>query len=419
MSSPSRNFDLLVFGASGFTGQLVCQYLQREAEKEGFTFAVAGRNREKVVSRMKEVGAEPVEVVVADATDEAAIREAVKRTKVVISLVGPYLQHGDTLVKVVAEEGVHYVDLTGEAPFVSNCISRYSESALRSKAIILHSCGFDSVPSDLSTFLAVQRLKELGGAGAGRVRSVFAGKGGVSGGTTASMLGLFEADKEERRVAGEPYALSPIHASHRPRPILFSTSTYAGRSTVGAFWAMGPFNSQIVRRSWGLLQSASDPAAKNLAYGERFEYDENMKMGSKVGALLASVALYVGFLLILLPPARWLLKRYGPKSGDGPSKEDQKSGWFEVETIAKSWNGSWESRCKMRGEGDPGYSATALLISSCALSLLKDHDRLPSLARQGGFLTPATALGPVLVERLEKTGKFTFEVEGGTVAKGK
>ncbi|GAA5887624.1 hypothetical protein JCM6882_001474 [Rhodosporidiobolus microsporus] len=411
----SKVYDIIVFGATGFTGQLVAKYLAQEAPKQGFSFAVAGRNKEKILSRMKEVEVKPAEVFVANADDEGALRAVVKKCKVVISLVGPYLAHGDPLVKVVAEEGVHYVDLTGETPFVYNSVKNHSRAALSTKSLILHACGYDSVPSDLCAYLAVQKLKQLApGVEAGQVRAAFSGKGTLSGGTLATGLGLLNRPTEERKLTQEPYALSPVQGSDRPSPVLVSSHTFNRHRTFGGFWMMGPFNTQIVRRSWGILESA-DPSSRVLSYGPKFRYNEFLKTGGRISALLLSLTMYIGFAsLYLLPPLRALVARFGPQPGTGPSKEMQENGWFKVETVAKSVDDKYEARAIMKGKGDPGYGATAIMISACALSLLKDYDRLPSIAKHGGHLTPATALGEVLIERLEKTGRFSFEVEEGT-----
>ncbi|GAA5832119.1 hypothetical protein JCM11251_004246 [Rhodosporidiobolus azoricus] len=410
----SKAYDIIIFGATGFTGQLVARYLSREAPKQGFSFAVAGRNKEKVLKRMKEVDVEPAEVFVADAQDEGKLREVVKKCKVVISLVGPYLAHGDPLVKVVAEEGIHYVDLTGESPFVYNSVQRYSRAALSSKAVIIHGCGYDSVPSDLCAFLAVQKLKQLDPAvEVGKVSAAFAGKGTLSGGTLQTALGLLERPQNEKKLTAEPYALSPVKGSDALslNPIPFHT--FNNRPTYGGFWVMGAFNGQIVRRSWGILESA-DPSSKVLSYGPNFSYSEFLKVPSRLVGLLLSLTLYIGFgALYFLPPLRYLAGRFGPQPGTGPSQDMQENGWFKTETVAKSVDGKKEVKATMKGKGDPGYAATAIMIAECALALVKDIDRLPPLAKHGGFLTPATALGEVLVERLEKTGRFSFELEEG------
>ncbi|GAA5958344.1 hypothetical protein JCM8115_004060 [Rhodotorula mucilaginosa] len=415
----SHKYDILVMGASGFTGQLVAKYLATQAPIQNFTWAAGGRNREKIQQKMHEVHAEPSEIFVADSNDEEALRAAVKQVKVVISLIGPYLLHGEKLVKVCAEEGTHYVDLTGETPFIYKTVKQFQRSALDSKALIVHTSGFDSIPSDLGAFLAVQRLKQAGGdeTFAGPVRTAFKAKGGMSGGTLSSLLTVVEQPKESREVASKVYALSPVQGKHKGRPVVVSSQTFRGQKTWGGFFLMAPINIPVVNRSWGILESA-DPSSRVLRYGPNFVYDEFMALPGPISSFIASTVMLLSFgAIALFSPVRWLLRRFGPQAGDGPSEKERENGWYEVTTVAKSDDGKLESRVVQKGKGDPGYLATSVLISSCALCLVKDYDRLPPIAKHGGFLTPATALGNVLVERLEKTGRFSFHVEDNSLVK--
>ncbi|BGP52902.1 hypothetical protein JCM8202_003984 [Rhodotorula sphaerocarpa] len=417
----SHKYDILVMGASGFTGQLVAQYLACQAATQGFTWAAGGRNRQKIEQKMREVNVEPAEIFVADSKDENALRQAVKQVKVVISLIGPYLLHGETLVKVCAEEGTAYCDLTGETPFVHGNIKKYQKTALNTKTLLLHTAGMDSIPSDLGAFLAVQRLKQAGGPDtrAGDVRSSFKAQGGLSGGTLNSLLEVVEQPKEKREVASKVYGLSPVQGNHSGRPVVVSSHTYGGHKTWGGFFLMAPINTPIVHRSWGLLETA-DPATRPLSYGPNFNYDEMTPLPGPISSFFASAVMLLGFgAIAMFSPVRWLLRRFGPQSGEGPSKEERENGWYEVTTVAKSDDGKYESRIVQKGKGDPGYLATSMLISNCAICIIKDWDRLPAIARDGGFLTPAVALGNVLVERLEKTGRFTFSSEAQAVDDGK
>ncbi|GEM06323.1 saccharopine dehydrogenase / Homospermidine synthase family protein [Rhodotorula toruloides] len=412
--SATKTYDILVMGASGFTGQLVSKYLATQAPLQKFTFAVGGRNRQKIEEKMREIGVEPAAVLIADSSDEEALRKAVKQVKVVISLIGPYLIHGEPLV--CAEEGVHYVDLTGENPFIYKTNQKYGRIALENKATIIHCCGFDSIPSDIGAFLAVQRLKQVGGdeVRAGKVRTAFKAKGGMSGGTLASIVNMRETeDKDAMKFAADTYALSPIRGVHKGRPVVVGSQTFQGKTTWGAFFMMAPVNTAVVHRSWGILESA-DPSSRVVAYGPRFHYDEFLKMPGPISSFFASLTFFTVFgSILLISPIRWLVKRFGPKSGEGPSPEVQQNGWYQTTTVAKSEDGRFESRVVQKAKGDPGYLATSVLISSCALCLLKDYDRLPPIAKHGGFLTPSTALGNVLVERLEATGRFQFSIEDG------
>ena len=240
-------FDLIIYGASGFTGEslvryssspvherdlgsLAAKYLQSIAAKQGTKWAVAGRSQSKLEAVLREIGGDKIPIIIADSSDEAALRSLVKQTKVIISLVGPYAIYGTKLVKVCAEEGVHYCDLTGEAPFCYKMINEHGRTAIENKAIIVHSAGFDSIPSDLTTFLAVQRLKKIPGAEVGEVKAIFSAKGGASwvvwnsavrtgnadmrtirsGGTIASALAMFnDGTPEDMKVLRNPFCLSP------------------------------------------------------------------------------------------------------------------------------------------------------------------------------------------------------------------
>lgn len=410
MAPQTSQPTIAVFGASGFTGQLVAKYLASRAPEENFKLVAVGRNREKVARRLKEVGV-VADILVADSNDERSLREVLKQVNVVASLIGPYMAHGELLYKLCAETGVHYADLTGETPFVYKMAKNYTRSALASKAILVNAAGFDSIPSDLNTFLAAQRLQQIApDSKVGPVRSGFRAKGGASGGTLASGIGMIEAGAEDRKLAMDPYALCPIEGKHKPSTVLAKSFEYQNQKTWGGFFIMAPYNTAIVRRSWGIFESAN-PASRPLAYGPAFNYEEYMTTKGPISAFITSVVLYLGFGAILFSPIRALLKRFGPQSGDGPSPEAQEAGWFETTTVAKSEDGRREVKVVLKGTGDPGYKATSIMISEVALALLKDHDRLSPLARQGGSLTPATALGNVLVERLEKTGKFSFTIE--------
>ncbi|GAA5834290.1 hypothetical protein JCM9279_004271 [Rhodotorula babjevae] len=416
----SKTADILVWGATGFTGQLVVKYLATEAIQQGFKLAVGGRNRQKLDDKMKELGVKPAAVLTADSGDEASLRAMVKQVKVVASLVGPYMQYGEPLVKVCAEEGVHYCDLSGESPFIQRTATRYARSALDSKAILVSTSGFDSIPSDIGAYLAVQRLKKLG-AEVGHVRSGFRARGGVSGGTIASIMGVIEnPDKAERKRSVGPYALSPVTGPRSAAPAFIDRATYKGRTQWGMFFVMSPLNEQVVNRSWGILEAADDAASRSQAYGPKFNYAEFLSVpGGPLVAFLGSLTFFSAFATLFIPPFRWLIKKLVTKAGDGPSAESQKNGWYEVTTVGKSVDGRSEVQVVGKGKGDPGYAATAVLISSVALCLLKDHDRLSPLAKQGGFLTPATAFGNVLVERLESTGRFSWTVEDHQSAKDK
>lgn len=404
----TKTYEIVVWGASGFTGELVVRYLATLTDLN-LKWAVAGRSKSKLEKVLAGVGIS-VPIVIADSNDPESLVHMVKQTTLVMSLVGPYTLYGSSLVKACAENGTHYVDLTGETAWIAQMIKEYGRAAISTQALIIHSCGFDSVPSDLCALLAVNRLKMVAGENVkvGEVTGSVVAVGGPSGGTIATALAIFEGPEEARRVSANPYCLSPIPGNHKPSIDIATSWTFKGKKYWGSFWFMGPVNSALVRRSWGILES-SNASSKVLAYGPDFAYREILSRPGPASALITSFVMYFGFaLLYFFAPARWAVKRWGPKSGEGPSLTAQQNGWFSLTTTAKSLDGTHEAQVKLRGKGDPGYLATSKMITECALAIVRDRNRLPPLAKQGGPLTPATALGNVLVERLEKTKAFSF-----------
>ncbi|KAK4058073.1 hypothetical protein OIO90_000812 [Microbotryomycetes sp. JL221] len=415
-----RDFDLVCYGVTGFTGQLCAQYLNSVDSIRG-KWAVAGRNEAKIKSRLQEVGVEGVPVIIADSSDPESLDKMCKRTKVICSLVGPYVRYGEPLVKACVDNGTHYTDLNGEAPWCYNMMKKYGDQAMDNKATLVFSTGYDSVPSELTVFIATQKLKALGkGVTAGSAMGSAIGKGSLSGGTFATLLEFAKAPSKDKKVAANPYCLSPVgRPENKHLPFLFTSTTFKGKRQWGSFWLMGPHNSAIVRRSWGVFESGG-PNTKVFAYGPDFKYDEMMAMPNPVVAIFVSLALFVGFgLLTLVPPIRWAAERFGPQPGTGPSKDMQENGWFKQVATVRSTDGTKAVQVTMKGKGDPGYAATSKMIAECALALVHDYERLPPVAQQGGFLTPAAAYGPVLVERLEKTGYFTFTSEVEEAGKDK
>ncbi|KAK4054864.1 hypothetical protein OIV83_000788 [Microbotryomycetes sp. JL201] len=409
--APDQQFELVCYGVTGFTGQLCAQYLNTVESLRG-KWAVAGRNEQKINSRLKEVGVEGVPVIIADSNDAQSLDSMCKRTKVICSLVGPYVKYGEPLVKACVDNGTHYCDLNGEAPWCYQMIKKYGARAEQTKAALVFSTGYDSVPSEMTTFLAAQKLKGLGkNVTVGEAIGAAIGKGTLSGGTFATMLEFAKAPSRDKKVAANPYSLSPVDGQHRHAPFLVKSVKFNGRRQWGSFWLMGPHNSAIVRRSWGIFESGG--ANTNVfSYGPSFKYEEIMAVPNPVVAAFVSLALFIGFgLLTLVPPIRWLAEKYGPQPGTGPSKHVQETGWFKQVATVRSTDGTKAVQVTMKGKGDPGYAATSKMIAECALAFVQDFDRLPPAAHRGGFLTPATAFGPVLVERLEKTGYFAFTSE--------
>lgn len=399
----SRRYDLVLFGATGFVGRLTAEQLARQAPA-GARIALAGRSqaRLQVVRDALPGDASKWPVLVADSGDEAALRELAESTRVVVTTVGPYARYGLPLVRACAAAGTHYADLTGEVLFMRRSIDAAHETAKSTGARIVHTCGFDSVPSDLGV-LALHREAEARGAGAlTDVEFVVSLVGGVSGGTVASLseqVAELRRDRSQIRVVLDPYSLTPDPAAEPKlgwQPDLHRPRREQGTGVFRGPFVMGAVNSRVVRRS---------NALSGYAYGRRLRYRESMATGRGIRGALAAVGLVIGVPLVIvgywLAPTRRLLDRLLPSPGDGPSLEVQARGRFDVTLTAGTERGEL-LRLQISADGDPGYRATAVMLSQAGLCLAFDGDRLPLAA---GVLTPATAMGSPLIERLEAVGQ--------------
>lgn len=392
-----REFDVVLFGATGFTGRLVAEYFAQHPDAK--RWAIAGRSREKL-----EALGFGVPIIVADAMDAAAMAGVARRTKVVCTTVGPFSKYGTALVAACAEAGTHYCDLTAEVPWMRAMIDRYDATAKASGARIVHACGFDSIPSDLGTMLVQEAFKGRFGRYADKVTAYYgASKGGVSGGTIASGLEIARvaaADRTVGKLLMNPYALDPDPTAARPPArdeYLMGWDKGLGKFT--APFMMAPANTRIVRRSHALA---------GLPYGAGFVYREVMAMPANARGFGLAAAFTAGLgafaVVMTLPPLRELLAKKLPQPGEGPSKEAREKGYWSLQLVAES--GADHLVYKASDRGDPGYNSTARMLGEAALCLA--HDRLAS---DGGFLTPATAMGNALAARLRAAG-LKLEVAG-------
>lgn len=406
MPDTERTYDVVLYGATGFVGRLLAAYLAEHAPP-GTRIALAGRSRQRCADVRDSLpgAAREWAVLEADASDPAALEAVAGQTRVLATTVGPYARYGMPVVEACARAGTHYADLTGEVLFVRDAIDRVDALARESGARIVHACGYDSIPSDLSTLLLAERAGADGAGGLTDVRLVATLRGGFSGGTIDSMraqLEAVQADPGRRRVLTDPYALSPDRAAEpdtrQPRDAAPPSRTADGRWT--APFVMASFNTRIVRRS---------NALQEWAYGRGLRYGEVMGCGrGPVGAVTAAAvtAGLAGTLAAMaFPPTRAVLDRLLPAPGTGPDEATRAKGWFRMVVDADTESGR-SYRAVAAGPGDPGYAATSVMLGECALALALDGDRLPDRA---GSLTPATAIGPVLADRLRAAG-HTYEV---------
>ncbi|WP_337059489.1 saccharopine dehydrogenase family protein [Kineococcus sp. G2] len=406
--APGPDLDVVVLGATGFAGRLVAGHLARHAPP-GARIGLAGRSAQRLERVRAGLGAAAAHwpVLTADATDDASLRELARTARVVVSTVGPYLRHGLPLVAACAAAGTHYADLTGETLFAHRSAAGFHTAARGSGARIVHSCGFDSVPSDLAVLLTHERARADGaGPLTDAVLELRSARGGVSGGTVDSLrlqLDTARADPAARRLLADPYALSPDRAAEPDlggQPDVFRPHRRSEDGRWVAPFVMAPFNTRVVRRSNALL---------GHAYGPRLRYREVVAFSgpaAPVGAFALTGALAALAGALALRPARPLVDRLLPAPGSGPGERTRRTGRFHLELDARTAGGH-RYRTVVAAQGDPGYAATAVMLGESALALAFDGERLPDAA---GVLTPATGIGTVLADRLRGRG-LTLRVE--------
>ncbi len=398
MTDATREHDIVVYGATGFVGVLTAKYLAEHGPSEA-RIALGGRSQEKLERTRDELGVD-WPLVVADSQDREAVAALAASTRVVATTVGPYFKYGKPLVEACAAAGTHYADLTGEVLFMRWAIDTADAQARTSGAKIVHTCGFDSIPSDVGTLL-LHEAAQAGGHGDLEETSfvVKAMRGGASGGTIDSArtaVDHVKKDKASRRVLADPYALSPDRDAEPDLGSERDSMKPVHDDDLGGWLApfvMGTVNTRVVRRS---------NALGDYAYGRRFRYRELMRTGGGPLGLAKAAGVSAGiggmFAGLATPGARQLLDRVLPDPGEGPDEKTRERGFFSIDIHTKTSSGK-RLRCEIRVQGDPGYKATAVMLGESALCLA--FDELPERA---GVLTPASAMGRVLADRLIAAG---------------
>ena len=401
-----REFDVIVWGASGFTGHLVAEYLARShGAGQDLRWAIAGRNRDKLEQVRDEClprsKRKALPIVIADSGDPQGLAAMVARTRVVCSTVGPYAKFGTPLVAACVEGGTDYCDLTGEVQWMAHVIPAYQGAAQASGARIVHTCGYDSIPFDIGTWYLQQAMLEQHGVAARRVKTRVGGtRGGASGGTIASMLNMLEElqhDPSIRAVMTNPYALNPTGSPvGRDGPDQADARFDPDFDQWTSPFLMAAVNTRVVRRSHALL---------GYPWGQDFQYDEAVLNRSRAEATLAALGAGVGMRALGLAAARTVARRLLPAPGDGPSRRQRENGYWEVffHGIHPDDRGA-DMRLKVTGDMDPGYGSTAKMLGEAALCLALDAP-----ATGGGFWTPAAAMGSQLQQRLASNAGLRFE----------
>ncbi|MGU3498624.1 saccharopine dehydrogenase family protein [Mycobacterium sp. C31M] len=404
-----REFDLVLYGATGFVGKLTAEYLAKAGGRA--RIALAGRSQEKVRAVRDTLG-EPARswsIIEADAGSPASLLAMAERTQVVATTVGPYTRYGLPLVAACVRAGTDYADLTGETPFIRSSVDQFHEQAADADTRIVHSCGFDSVPSDLTVYALYDRARADGEGELTETNMVVREfVGGASGGTLASILEARRAmsgDPDVRRAMLDPYTLSTDRTAEPYLGTQSDTPLRRGAqiapeldgSWAGAF-IMAAENSRIVRRSNALL---------DWAYGRTFRYAEQVSAGPSVLAPVTAAVSTAALAGIFGLGRRYanklpsgLLERIMPKPGTGPSETALAKGHYRIETYTTTTTGA-RYRAVIAQQGDPSYIATAVLLGESALALALDRDKLSGLR---GVLTPAAAMGDALLTRLPAAG---------------
>lgn len=376
--------DIILAGGTGFVGRLTAEYLAAHAPA-GTRVGLAGRNPVRLAAvRDALPGADGWRLLVADLNDPADAARVAAAAPVVVSTVGPYDRLGRPLAAACARAGADYLDLTGEVLFHRWSVEHLDAIAAGTGARLVHSCGFDSVPSDMA-------VAELAAAAPGELAEVELVVeelvGGVSGGTVASLMGqlaAMRADPAARAIVDDPWALAPAARGTR-RPVRVAPGP---RGRLAPFF-MAPYNTRLVRRS-----------AMLAGYGGRFDYAERLRARGPARALAVRAGLAAGAAALSLPPTARLLARRLPAPGEGPTAAERARGRFRMRAHARTRTGA-RLTATVALDRDPGYEGTALMLGEAALTLLLDRDRLPAAA---GALTPATGLGAPYADRLRAAG---------------
>lgn len=405
--STTKDFDVVIWGATGFTGRLVAEYyLRHYGLTNDFKWAMAGRSQQKLEEIRKSLGNENIPLIVADSHDEKSLDAMVKRTKVICTTVGPYAKYGNELVAACVQNGVDYCDLAGETQWIRRMIDQHHEQAQKTGSRIVHCCGFDSIPSDLGTYFIQKEAKKQFDEYCVKVKMLLkSASGGFSGGTYASMQNVMLEASQDPAVAKilfNPYGLNPQGECSGPDKGDLQSVKF--EADIGAWlmpFVMAAINTRVVRRSHAL---------SGYPYGKDFQYEEAMVSGKGLlGRLKGYVGLAaLGAIMAGKPDSLYkkVLNRFFPKPGEGPSKEEREAGFYKFIVVGVFKDGEIIT-AEITGDRDPGYGSTSKMLGESAACLALDKDKSPDVT---GVLTPSVAMGDALLERLTSHAGLTFRV---------
>ena len=409
MKMKTKKYDIVLYGATGFTGKQAAKTLAKVAHAADISLAIAGRRHDALTALKAELLTHDVGIIVANSADAESVNAMVEQAKVIVNCAGPFAKYGTPVVEACVNNKVDYVDITGETPWVRSLIDSYHERAQTSGVRIIPGCGFDSVPSDLGAWLVVKHFREQLNQGTRRIKGYFKmGGGGFNGGTLASFIHMAK-EGQGRKMANaillnpEPRSPAGAEMPADQKDVIFDSEM----QTWTAPFVMATINTRVVRRSAALAAIAD-----GQSYGEKFTYEETLSFGNGLRRR-AKATLYLAGLAGILRALRnttgqELLRRIGPNPGEGPSEEAMDSGFVRCDFIGES-DGGDRVRFRIESQGDAGNRFTVATLCESALALLLDRHRLPGGPSRGGILTPAFALGDVLVERLRKLDNFELK----------
>ena len=412
-SLDNAKFDIIIYGASSFTGNLVLEYFfKKYSNSPQLKWGIAGRNHKKLSRALTEIKeAYPTQnnidipIIVADGYDPLSLDELTKQSKVILTTVGPYAKYGSLLVASCVENGTDYCDLAGETQWIRKMIDTHQSKAEETGARIVHACGFDSIPSDMGVFYMQEEARRKYQKPLKQIQLfVKAMKGGASGGTIASILNVIaegSANRDIARTVSHPYGLNPNDKKTGPDKRDQASIIYNDELECWtAPFFMASINTRIVRRSNALM---------NFIYGGDFSYSESTICGKKLTGRLKAIFLTVTLGLFFVGSAnsvtrKYIIEKLLPSPGQGPSKEQRQNGFFKLILLGKTKDNEGLS-IQVTGDRDPGYGSTSKMLSETAICLACDK-----IETKGGIWTPASALGAKLLTRLKTNAGMTFKI---------
>ena len=397
----SKEFDIIIWGATGFTGRLVAEYIFKNYSSEKLNWAIAGRDKKKLINVRDEIADENIPIIIADSFNEVSLTKMTQKTKVICSTVGPYSKYGSLLVKSCIKTNTHYCDLAGEAQWIRKIVDTYHQEAKNQKTRIVNSCGFDSIPSDIGVYFIHKNLPDINIKLDKISMRVSGFKGSLSGGTYASMNNIItEASKDSliRKILTNPYGLNPEGQRSGPDKRDLNKVKYDedSKSWIAPFMMAG-INTRIVRRS---------NALSNYSYGKNFTYDESIMTGDGFRGRIRAIISVLPLIFLSAKPGS-LLKRifnfFTPKPGQGPNENERENGYYSMRFYIR-YNDKSRALVRVTGDRDPGYGSTSKMLAESAICLSKD-----SLKDTYGVITPSIAMGDQILDRLQAKAGLTFK----------